>query len=66
MPYTRGHYALTPPSLPIFLVSLVLAVAALLVRYGGVSIPILNASRVFDVLALAYVVLMLGVLLRRI
>jgi hypothetical protein len=65
MPYRSGSYALTPPSWPIFIVSVVLAIAALLVRYAGISIPILNTARVFDVLALAYLILALGVLLRR-
>jgi hypothetical protein len=65
MPYTRGHLALTPPSIPVFVISLVLAVAALLVRYAGVNVPMINAARVFDVLAIAYVVLLVGVLVRR-
>jgi hypothetical protein len=65
MPYRRGSFALTPPSIPIFVISLILAVIALLVRYGGVSIPLINASRVFDVLAIAYVIMLIGVLVRR-
>jgi hypothetical protein len=66
MPYSRGHYFLTPPSLPIFVVSVVIAIAALLVYYAGISIPIINTGRVFDVLALAYVILLVGVLVRQI
>ena len=66
MPYRRGGFALTPPSLVIFMISLVLAVIALLVRYAHVSVPIISASRVFDVLAIAYVVLVIGVLFRRV
>lgn len=65
MPYARGHYALTPPSVVIFVISLVFAIAAFLVRYAGISLPIINPARVFDVLAIAYVLLALGVLLRR-
>lgn len=65
MVYRSGSYMLTPPSWPVFVISVVLAVAALLVRYAGVSIPILNAGRIFDVLALAYAVLLVGVLVRR-
>jgi hypothetical protein len=65
MPYRRGGFALTPPSMAVFLISLLLAILAFLVRYVGVSIPIINAARVFDVLAIAYVVLLVGVLLRR-
>ena len=64
MPYRRGGFALTPPSVIVFVISLVLAVLALLVHYAHVSVPIINASRVFDVLASAYVALMVGVLFR--
>ena len=66
MPYRRGGFALTPPSLVIFVISLVLAIIALLIRYAHVSVPIISASRIFDVLAIAYVVLVIGVLFRRV
>ena len=66
MPYRRGGFALTPPSLGIFVISLVLALIALLIRYAHISIPIISSSRVFDVLAIAYVVLVVGVLFRRV
>jgi hypothetical protein len=65
MPYARGRYALTPPSVVIFVISLVFAIAAFLVRYAGISLPIINPARIFDVLAIAYVLLALGVLVRR-
>jgi hypothetical protein len=65
MPYSRGSFFLTPPSVPLFIISVVLAVAALLMRYMGLSIPIIDRARVFDVLAIAYVVLAAGVLVRR-
>lgn len=64
MAWRRGGFVLTPPSIWIFAISLVLAVLALLVRYGGVHVPIINAARVFDVLAIAYVILTAGVLVR--
>jgi hypothetical protein len=64
MPYRRGGFALTPPSVIVFVISLALAVLALLVHYAHVSVPIINTSRVFDVLAIAYMVLMVGVLFR--
>jgi hypothetical protein len=64
MPFRRGGFALTPPSVIVFVISLVLAVLALLVHYAHVSVPIINTSRVFDVLALAYVILTAGVLIR--
>ena len=65
MPYVRGRYALTPPSIVIFVISLVFAIAAFLVRYAGISLPIINPARVFDVLAIAYALLAIGVLVRR-
>jgi hypothetical protein len=64
MPFRRGGFALTPPSVLIFVISVVLAVLALMVHYAHVSVPIINASHVFDVLAVAYIVLMVGVLFR--
>ena len=45
-------------------VMLALAVLALLVHYAHVSVPIISASHVFDVLAIGYLVLMIGVLFR--
>ena len=65
MPHSRGGFFLTLPTIPVFVISLVLAIAALLVRYAGISIPIIDRARVFDVLAIAYVVLLAGVLVRR-
>lgn len=64
MPYRRGGFALTPPSIVIFVISLVLAAIAFLVHYAHVSVPIISSARVFDVLAIAYVALMIGVLFR--
>ena len=64
MAFRRGGFVLTPPSIAIFVISLLLALLAMLVRYGGVSVPIINASRVFDVLAIAYVLLTVGVLVK--
>jgi hypothetical protein len=66
MPYRRGGFALTPPSLAIFVISVVLAAITFLIHYAHVSIPIISSSRVFDVLAIAYVVLLVGVLFRRV
>jgi uncharacterized membrane protein YeaQ/YmgE (transglycosylase-associated protein family) len=59
-----GRFHLTPPTFPIFILSLLLAVIALLVHYVGLKIPIITAANVFDVLAIAYVVLLAGVLFR--
>lgn len=60
-----GYWLLTPPSWLAFVVSIVLAAAAFLIRYAHVDIPIVEASHVFDVLAIGYVVLLAGVLLPR-
>ncbi len=46
-----SSFLLTPPALPVFLISLVIAAAALLVHYAGVSIPMLSRQRAFDVRA---------------
>ena len=64
MPYTRPirRFYLTPPSLPVFVVSIVLAILAVLAVYGHMSI--FNASYAFLVLLVAYIVLLAGVLLR--
>jgi hypothetical protein len=66
MPFRRGGFALTPPSVIVFVISLVLAVLAMLIRYAHVSVPVISSSRVFDVLAIAYVILAIGVLIRRV
>jgi hypothetical protein len=60
MPWRRSGFVLTPPSLMIF----VIALFAMLVHYTHVSVPIVSASRAFDALAIAYVVLTIGVLFR--
>jgi hypothetical protein len=65
MPFYRGSSFLTAPTLPVFAISAVLAAAALLVRYAGIAVPLIDRARVFDVLAIAYVVLAAGVLVRR-
>ena len=64
MPYTRPirRFYLTPPTVPIFLVSVVLALLAVFAVYGHVSI--FKASSAFLVLLLAYIVLVIGNLFR--
>jgi hypothetical protein len=65
MPFRRAGFALTPPTLPVFAISLVLALVAGLAHYGVLHIATLTPSRAFALLAIAYVLLALGVLLRR-
>ena len=60
----RGRFYLTPPTIPIFIISVVLALLALLAQYGGLRIPIITPGNAFNVLAIAYVVLLAGVLFR--
>ena len=54
---------LTPPTVPIFLISVLLAVIALLAHYAGIRIPLI-AGHDFDVLAIGYLVLLIGVVFR--
>ena len=43
---------------------MVLAIVAFLMRYAGVSIPVIGPANVFHVLAIAYVLLVAGVVFR--
>ena len=56
-------YLLTPPTRVTFIISVVLAILALLVHYAHVSIPVVSAH-VWETLLLAYLVLLIGNLLR--
>jgi hypothetical protein len=60
----RRSFELTPPSFVVFVISVILALAAVLVHYGHVAVPLIGASRVFDVLVAAYVVMLIGVLFK--
>jgi len=64
MPYSRpvSRFYLTPPSLPVFLISAVMALLAVFAVYGHLSI--FKASSAFVVLLIAYIVLAAGVLIR--
>jgi hypothetical protein len=64
MPYTRPirRFYLTPPAVPTFVISVLLAVLALLAVYGNV--PQLHSIGGFTLLLIAYVVLLVGTLLR--
>ncbi len=54
---------LSPPSLMTLLVSVLLSVAALLAQLGLVQVPVVSGSP-FAALLLAYVLLLLGILIR--
>jgi uncharacterized membrane protein YeaQ/YmgE (transglycosylase-associated protein family) len=60
----RGRFALTPPTIPVFVISVVLAFLAFLAQYAGLRMPILSPGNTFNVLAIAYVLLLVGVLFR--
>ncbi len=64
MAFRRSGFALTPPSIAFFVISVALALVAFLVHYAGVRIQVVNAARAFDLLAIGYVVLAVGVLFR--
>ena len=65
MPFARvRRFYLTPPSVPLFLISAALAIMAVLVTYGKVSL--FRPSYAFVVLLIGYVVLAIGCLFRRV
>ena len=59
----RAAYWFTPPTRLTFIVSVVLVILALLVRYAHVSIPVVSAH-VFETLLIGYLVLLVGNLFR--
>ena len=61
---SRRSFELTPPSFVVFIISVILALLAVLVHYAHVSVPVVGAAHVFDVLMVAYVVMLVGVLFR--
>ncbi len=61
---TRRGLELTPPTFVVFIISVILALVAVLVHYAHISVPLVSSSHVFDVLTVAYVVLLAGVLFR--
>jgi hypothetical protein len=65
MAFRRGGFALTPPSMLLFVISLVCAVISLLIYYRLVQIPVINPRYVFELLLIGYLVLLAGVLFRR-
>ena len=64
MPYTRPYrrFYLTPPAIPTFVISAILAVLALLAMYGHTVL--FHGVSAFVLLLIAYVVLLVGNLLR--
>ena len=54
---------LTPPSQVTFILSVLLAILALLVKYAGAAIPVVSGHS-FETMVLAFVLLLAGVLFR--
>jgi len=52
-------YWLTPPSRAVFVISLFLAILALLVRYADVAIPVVS-THTFETLLVAFLLLLAG------
>jgi hypothetical protein len=64
MPYTRPYrrFYLTPPAVPTFIISVLLAIVAVLAVYGHLTL--LRGVSAFAILLVAYIILLLGNLLR--
>ena len=59
---------LTAPSFPIFLISLVLVVLVIAAKYFGLSVPVVSPivkKSMFEALLVAYGLLFVGVVFRR-
>lgn len=66
MAFRRGGFALTPPSMLLFIISVVCAVISLLIYYRVVQIAIINPRYVYELLLIGYLVLVAGVIFRRV
>ena len=58
-----AYYSLTPPSRAVFIISVFLALLALLVRYAHVAIPVVS-TYTFETLLIAFLLLLAGNLFR--
>lgn len=54
---------LSGPSFGIFLISIILFILVIAVRYFGVAVPVV-AGNTFEMMIVAYVILLIGVLIR--
>ncbi len=59
----RSTFQLTAPTVPLFVIAVVLALAALIAHFGGVTIPVVSAY-VVETLTAAFAVLTVGVVFR--
>lgn len=60
-----GRLLLSPPSYGLFIASVIAAAIALLIRYTSVDVPIINSAYVFEVLLIAYAILLFAVVIGR-
>ena len=58
-----AYFWLTPPSRAVFILSVFLALLALLVKYAGVVIPVVS-NYTFETLLIAFLLLLAGNLFR--
>lgn len=65
MAFRRGGFALTPPSIILFVISLAFAVLSVLIYYRLVRFAAINPRYVYELLLIGYGVLAAGVLFRR-
>jgi hypothetical protein len=59
---------LTPPSLAIFIISVIMVALIIATKYFGVDVPVLTQivkKSMFEVLLVAYALLFIGVVFRR-
>ncbi len=54
---------LSAPTTPVFLASLIIAILVAAVKYGGITVPFVSANA-FLCLAIAYIILLAGNLLK--
>ncbi|MFK8035193.1 MAG: hypothetical protein AB8B94_13715 [Hyphomicrobiales bacterium] len=54
---------LSGPSFGVFLISVILFILVIAVRYFGIAIPVISGNT-FELLIVAYVVMLVGVLIR--
>lgn len=59
----RPAFVLTAPTVPVFVIAVVLALAALIAHFGGVAIPWVS-GHVVETLTAAFAVLTAGVVFR--
>jgi small-conductance mechanosensitive channel len=61
---SRRGFELTPPTFVVFVISVILALLALVMHYGHVAVPMIGSAHVFEVLLAGYVVMLIGVLFK--